>query len=145
VLELTGELRVVDHFGVAVLAGYGQATAEDELGDDFTFDIYEIGAQANWYLLEPFRSLHLGVELDYMKITTDELRNNTLRGVGVGLAVGPLVGYKVMSRGGFTFNVQGGVQYVAVSAEVSDSAGETDSASDSDFILLLNLGLGWSF
>ena len=143
-IELTGELRVVDHFGVAVLAGYGQSTAEDSLGEEFSYDIYEVGAQASWYLLKPFRGLHLGLEFDYMHVPTDEWGNANRTAVIDVLAVGPLVGYKVVSRGGFTCNIQAGVQYAAAAVEERDSSGDTDSTNDSELGLLLNLGLGWS-
>jgi hypothetical protein len=66
-------------------------------------------------------------------------------GVGEGFAVGPLVGYKLVTSGGFTFLAQGGIEYVAVRAEASNTSGSSASKSDSRLIPLLNLNLGWSF
>jgi hypothetical protein len=60
-------------------------------------------------------------------------------------AVGPLIGYKLITSAGFTFFVQGGFQYVFVHAEASDDQGQSAQADASDFIPLLNLNVGWSF
>ena len=59
-------------------------------------------------------------------------------------AKGPDIGYKLITSGGFTFVVQGGIQYVAARAEAHDST-RSEEESDSDWIPLLNLNLGWSF
>jgi hypothetical protein len=140
VLELTGEVRVVNHFGVAAIGGYGSLTVEGE-----RFKVWELGGQLLAYPMNPFHGLHLGAELLYVKVDANDLQSGTVRGSGNGLAVGPLVGYKVLTGGGFTFVVQGGVQYIAARAEASDSAGNSAEADDQKFIALLNLNLGYSF
>ncbi len=140
VFELTGEVRVVNHFGVAAIGGYGSLTVEGE-----RFKVWEVGGQLLAYPMNPFHGLHLGAELLYVKVDADDLQSGTVRGSGNGLAVGPLVGYKVLTAGGFTFVAQGGVQYIAARAEASDSAGNSSQADDQKFIALLNLNLGYSF
>jgi hypothetical protein len=98
-----------------------------------------------WYPLEAFRSLQLGAEILYIKVETEEQTEQaTLTGVGDGVGVGPLIGYKLVTSGGFTFLAQGGVEYVVLRAEASDG---TNSASEEEdrFIPLLNLNLGWTF
>jgi hypothetical protein len=149
ILELEGEFKVADHVGAALIGGYGElsVTTNDANGQpvETQFSAFEIGAQLNIYPSKPFKGLDIGVEIMYLKIDTDSIMKTQFSGIGVGLAVGPLIGYKVMTSGGFTFVVQGGVQYLAVSAEVKDPNGATASESESKFLPNLNLNLGWSF
>jgi len=56
-----------------------------------------------------------------------------------------MIGYKVLTRGGFTFVVQGGAQYVAIEAEANDTVGNASQKDDSRWIPLINLNLGYSF
>ena len=65
-------------------------------------------------------------------------------GAGDGLSIGPFVGYKWISRGGFTFDGQGGLAYLAVKARASDGA-TSSTASDNRIYPLLNVNVGWSF
>jgi hypothetical protein len=64
---------------------------------------------------------------------------------GEGLAVGPMVGYKLITSGGFTFVVQGGAEYVAIAAQANDTNGNSAQDSEKRWIPLLNLNIGWSF
>lgn len=140
------EVRVVDGFGIAVLGGYGQVSAEDSFGETYEFDAYELGGQLAWYPLEAFRSLAVGAELLYVNVQTEESDANVdVTGIGEGFAIGPFVGYKLVTTGGFTFLVQGGVQYLAIQAEASNSAGQSESDEESRVIPMLNLNLGWTF
>jgi hypothetical protein len=139
------ELRAVDGFGVALLAGYGRVSTDDRFGDSHDFTAYELGGQLIWYPLEPFQSLQVGAEILYVKVESDELANATVTGVGDGVAVGPLIGYKLITSVGFTFLVQGGVQYVAIRAEAESDGGLQAEDEQKKFIPLLNLNLGWSF
>jgi hypothetical protein len=66
-------------------------------------------------------------------------------GAAGGVAVGPLIGYKLITRQGFTFFVPGGAEYVFAHAEASDQNGNSGTASKAEVIPLLNLNLGWSF
>lgn len=143
VLELTGEVRLTDHFGLAGIFGYGSIEASDGL-ETHRFKVLEAGGQLSGYVLAPFDSLHFGLELLYVNVSGDN-RTGTVSGVGEGVAVGPFVGYKLITSGGFTFVAQGGVQYMAVRAEAKDTAGNTDSAEQKSVIALLNLNIGWSF
>lgn len=145
IFELTAEARVVDHFGLAVLGGFGSVTAENNAGESEKFSAYEVGGQALWYPMKPFHGLHLGAEALYLKIASDDMNDGQVRGTGTGLAVGPLVGYKVLTSGGFTFVAQGGVEYVAIQAEANDKAGNSAQEDESRWIPLLNLNLGFSF
>ena len=139
------ELRVVDGFGIAVLGRYGTISVDDSLGESHRFTAYELGGQLSWYPLDAFRSLAVGAEDLYVKVETEPNSAATVTGVGDGVAMGPFIGYKLVTRGGFTFLAQGGVQYIAIRAEAEDSSGNTESDEDSRVIPLLNLNIGWSF
>jgi hypothetical protein len=146
VAELTLELRAGDFLGVALIGGYGKVPVETSLGDTVRFTAYEVGGQVVVYPLQPFKSLQLGVEAIYLRVESDESTSGGVTGIGIGFAVGPLVGYKLITSGGFTFFVQGGFEYIAVRGEAEDSSsGQSASDEDSRVIPLLNLNLGWSF
>jgi hypothetical protein len=143
VFELMAEVRVADHFGVAVLGGAGRMSAT--VGDEVvSFSVQELGGQFIGYPLDAFDGLMLGAELLYARVEGD-VDGGNVKGIGAGLAAGPLLGYKYLSSGGFTLFIQGGFEYVLLTAESSDGSGTTASAEDSRFIPLLNFNLGWSF
>jgi hypothetical protein len=97
------------------------------------------------YPLKDFKSLQLGAEVLWVRVSGDNLGDTEITGVADGVGIGPFVGYKVLTRAGFTFAVQGGFQYIAIRADASDNVGNTESAETQDVILLLNANLGWSF
>jgi hypothetical protein len=145
--ELTVEARVGEYCGIALLGGFGSATLdfEDE-EEDISATLWNVGAQVVAYPLEPFESLQLGVELQYAHASVDgQLNGRRVSGIGSGLAVGPLVGYKLAIDVGFTFFVQGGVAFIAVKADAEDDTGETASTDEKRVLPNLNLNLGWSF
>jgi len=59
---------------------------------------------------------------------------------GVAVAIGPFLGYKVMTDAGFTFDTQLGFEHVSVQADSQSS-----TAMEKTMIVLLNLNIGWSF
>jgi hypothetical protein len=146
VVEVEVEVRIVDALGIGVIGGIGEVPVEDELGNRERFSAYVLGGQIVAYPLEPFESLQLGAELLYVKVETDTLSSSgSVTGVGEGLAVGPLIGYKLITNGGFTLFVQGGVEYVAIRAEAQSTSGASAREEESRVIPLLNFNLGWSF
>jgi hypothetical protein len=133
VVELTGEARVHDKVGVAVVGGAGKYT-DDSVNISAT--VYELGAQVRFYLLGDFRQgLKLGAELLYLHLNATDVV-----ATGEGLAIGPFVGYKIIVDAGFTFEAQLGFEHVSAQAQSGGSA-----ASEKDYIPLLNLNIGWSF
>jgi len=146
ILEVTAEVRVVDHLGIAALGGYGTVSAETTTSaSSQRFDAYELGGQLIWYPSHEFDGLEVGAEFLYVNVSADNIDQSTVSGVGVGWALGPMVGYKLVTDGGFTFVAQGGLQHVQLSAQASDNSGASSSAEDSKWIPLLNLNIGWSF
>ena len=147
IFELQIEGRVVPHFGVAVIGGIGSITTEATVSglDEQKFSAYELGTQLIGYPLRPFESLQLGAELMWIHVGTETFQGTEIKANAGGVAIGPLIGYKLLTQVGFTFFVQGGFQYVAVKADASDDAGNSATAKQSSFVPLLNLNLGWSF
>jgi hypothetical protein len=143
-LELQAEVRLGAAFGVAVFGGIGRTTLDGGPFDDEELTVYELGANATLYPIETFESLQLAAELKWVKVGSDELGSEDIDAVATGLAVGPLLGYKLITDAGFTFLVQGGVAYVVMEGE-SESDDSFDEESDETWVPLLNLKLGWSF
>jgi hypothetical protein len=149
-LELQAELRLGSFIGLTAFGGVGRVTVEvpdsydPRETDDETLTLYEAGAVLSFYPLEPFESLTLGAELDWVHLSSDDIGDENIRGVATGLSVGPVLGYKHISASGFTVVVQGGVARIAVHAEASDEV-DTEEDDDEQWVPILNLNLGWSF
>jgi len=145
IAELTIEVKAADLVGIALVGGVGTVSAVTFSDQDLTFMAYEFGVQGVVYPIEPFESLQLGAELLYLQVSVeDEIGNQQVEGLGAGLAVGPLVGYKLLTSIGFTFFVQGGVSFVAIRAEAENDLGESATEDESRVLPLLNLNVGWS-
>jgi hypothetical protein len=133
-VELTGEARLHDKIGVAVIGGGGKAT--DRNGSGITATVYEVGGPVRAYVIGDFRhGMQVGGEVLYL-----HLADSRISATGEGLAIGPFVGYKLTIDAGFTFDAQLGVEHLSLQAHNA-----TDSASNKTFIPLLNLNVGWSF
>lgn len=140
VVEGQVELAVGDSLSLAAIGGFGEVTLEDSTGrDQLSASVTEAGGQVVYYPLERFESLQVGLEVLYVRVEVDD-PDARVTGLGRGLAAGPFAGYKLITDGGFTFFVQGGVEYVAVQAE-----SEGEAAESSRWLPLLNVNLGWSF
>lgn len=147
VVELQGEVKLHRQIGVALIGGYGSVKATSSIGENPRFTVWEVGGQFVGYPVGHFdHGMQLGVELLYAGVSTDEKSGSvSVAGAANGLAVGPVVGYKLATKVGFSFNVQGGAEYVAMRAQASSNNGQTASARDSAIIPVLNLNVGWSF
>jgi hypothetical protein len=134
IVEAMVEFQPAPHFGVAVLGALGRVTDKNT---DLSGTAMEIGGQVVYYPMHRFRGLHVGAEVLYVNISDIDLDSSA---TGEGLAVGPLVGYKVLTRSGFTFLAQGGAQVAVIRAETTNQM-----ASERKVFPLVNLNLGWSF
>jgi hypothetical protein len=143
--EATAEVRAVDHFGISAIGGFGSVPISYSDGTGDRLSAYELGGQLVVYPWNDFDGVQFGVELLYLHLSGENLSNADVKAAGEGLAVGPLVGYKLVTLAGFTFFAQGGFEYIAARAETNDTSGNSSSASDSRLIPLLNLNIGWSF
>ncbi len=141
VVELTAEVRLHRKIGIAAIGGYGQITSGGS-----KFSVWEAGGQFVGYPIGHFdHGMQLGLEALYAGISGAESAGSArITATGNGLAMGPFVGYKLATKVGFSFNVQGGVEYLVASADARSSSASA-SASQSSFIPLLNINVGWSF
>jgi len=134
VVELTGEARVHDKVGVALIGGAGKYTDPNISGISAT--VYEAGGQVRVYVIGDFRhGMEVGGEVLYVHLNDDRVALS-----GEGLAVGPFLGYKIMIDAGFTFDAQVGFEHISAQASTG-----TSTANDRSIIPLLNLNVGWSF
>lgn len=148
--KLTGEVSVVRHLGLAVIGGIGQTSFDLQASDGTksTFDAatYLLGTQIIGYPARSFDGIEVGAQLQYVYVDGQgKVGETSFAGIGSGFAVGPFLGYKWITRVGFTALAQAGVQFLAVSGNAKDEAGNTGNASDNRIGPLLNLDLGWSF
>ena len=136
--ELMVEYNLNNKLGLAGILGVGQVTVEDAFGSDVTGDVFELGAQGNYYLWGDFRKgLHVGAEVMYLNA---KMEQNSVKATGAGLSASAYVGYKHTFSFGLALILQLGYGATVVSAE---SEGESDS--DSDGLFLINLNIGWTF
>lgn len=134
VVELTAEVRITDEVAGAVILGAGSVQPEDS---DERASVFELGFQGRYYVYGKRRHrAQVGAEVLFIK---GESESGFATAEGV--AIGPFVGYKFTAAVGFTFDFQLGVQRIGIGAE--NDAGQT--ASERDWIPLINLNLGWSF
>jgi hypothetical protein len=155
----TVEVRPTDHLGLAVFGGFGSdsisvpSSTEISANGDFAVrpaysvrvSFQEIGGQVVAYPLQEFDSLEVGLQLLYLHLSGD-FPQSSASGAGAGTALGPFVGYKLITSGGFTLVVQGGAQYLWVNASATNTTdGTTSTASDHRVLPMLNFTLGWSF
>jgi hypothetical protein len=147
IVELQVEVMVTPHLGVAAIGGFGsiEANSNDPALDDERFSAYELGLQLVGYPLQDFSSLQLGGELLWIHVSTENFDGREIRASAGGVAIGPFIGYKLLTDVGFTLAVQGGFQYVALRAEASNDAGDSAEDEQKTLIGLLNVNLGWSF
>lgn len=146
VVELTLEARVADRVGLALIGAVGQMSTTSSGGTRHDFSAYELGTSFRYYAVGDFNSgMQLGAELLWVHVTLDSSTSGSdVSGVGAGVAMGPMIGYKYTADVGFTFDGQLGFQWIALTAKAS-SGGDTMSAEQKRLIPLLNVNVGWSF
>ena len=134
IVELTGELQVIDDVGVGIIGGWGQY-------DDNT-TIWELGMKGRYYLLGDFKTgLQLGGELLYIGANSSD---SGVSATASGPSIGPFVGGKWTADFGLTLELQIGAQYFAVQGRGTDGT-NTATSEESGFGPLINLNVGWSF
>ncbi len=138
-MEITAEYRVSPMIGVALIGGFGKV--KDTVSDTGV-TIWELGAQANAYVLGDFRhGLHFGAEVIYIGASAS---SGKVEATASGLAAGGYVGYKWAASIGFTFVFQLGYQVAGIGATATDGT-DTESRKESQKGPLANLNVGWSF
>jgi hypothetical protein len=139
VIQVTAEGRLHRQFGIAGIGGIGSIKSGGDL-----FTVWELGGQFVGYPVGHFdHGMQLGMQALYAGVSGSD-PTRTVSGVGSGFDVGAFVGYKLATKIGFSFNVQGGAQYVVAHASASSGTAST-SVTQSTFLPLVNLNVGWSF
>jgi hypothetical protein len=143
-VELSAEVRLHERIGVAAIGGYGSVRPKDS---STRFDVWEVGGQLVGYPVGHFdHGMQLGIEALYAGVSGDDKSGNTrIAATASGFASGPFVGYKLATRSGFSFNLQGGISYLLVQAEASSSTGQSATADQTRVLPIVNANLGWSF
>ena len=149
IFELTAEVRAAPHLGAGLVVGTGRMatdTTDAATGREETVvaTAQEWGGFVAFYPSKPFRGIHLGAELLYTRVDADELNGVAAKSAN-GLAMGPFVGYKLMTKIGFTAVAQVGGQYVSARSEERSSAGTIEEKAGTEWAPLMNFNLGWSF
>jgi len=143
VVEVMGEFKVQDWFGLAAILGGGSIQGTGTIADE-RLTVFELGAQALFYPVGDFdHGMQLGLEALFIHIS-GTFDSGALTGTGSGLAVGPLIGYKFAASWGLTVDIQGGYQIAGIAASASDGT-TTESDSTVEGVVLLNINAGWSF
>lgn len=121
--ELTGELRIGDKFAVAAAVGAGAFP-------DGSGDIVVLGGQVVYYAVGSFNhGMQLGPHV--LLETSSDRRSGTVE-TADSVYAGAFVGYKLVTRVGFTVNAQ-----VSVLA--------SEGSYGVELVPLPNLKLGWTF
>ena len=143
IIELTYESTLGASLGAPVSFALIGGVGTIQVGD-VPVSVWELGLQLRGYLNDPFEGLHYGVELIQLGISAEN--GAGVSGSGAGLVVGPFLGWKAILDSGLTFELQGGYQALFASVEASDSeSGQSEEASGTEGVLLLNINVGWSF
>ncbi len=149
IVEVAGEIAVNEKVGVAGIVGIGSiplttktTTITGTTTETQRLSAWEVGGHVNYYVVGSFEhGMQLGLEVIYLNLAASSTSYRSAASAA-GLAIGPYVGYKVITGVGFTFEANLGAQYLTASAASSDG---TDTASATKWIPLLNLNVGWSF
>jgi hypothetical protein len=127
ILQVTGELRLADKVGVALVLARGAVTEENGY-----VAVWEVSGQGRYYLLGTFiHGLNTGVEVG---VIGDGGKLDSPMDAYAGVHAGAFLGYKLATNIGFTLDAQLGDQYVYTVSKPRDSCWQP----------IMNLKLGWS-
>jgi hypothetical protein len=147
--EFTGEYRFHERFGVSVMAGAGRRKVTSPAGFGTSIAVHgnelEGGIQARYYAVRRGgHALHFGAEFMYERIKFDEpLPPGIFAAAAGGGTLGPFIGYKLVTRVGFTFEAQMGARYLVMDPRVTGEAALVQI--ESSWGPVLHLNVGWSF
>jgi hypothetical protein len=88
--------------------------------------------------------MQVGVEALYMHAAIDGaaiLGSGSVGGLAAGFSIGPVLGWKFVTRGGFTVNSQIGIGFRAAKQATDPNAPKDDTSA----VLLGSLAIGWTF
>ena len=149
IVQFGVEAAVADEFGVLVFGGSGKALVD---GTDGLYtgpdkaSVWEVGGELRYYATGEFGfgGMHVGLEALFMHATIDGpaiLAGGAVGGLAAGFTVGPNLGWKLVTRGGFTVDSSIGVGLRAVKQTTDANAPKDDTSA----VLLTSLAIGWTF
>jgi hypothetical protein len=150
IVQIGVEARVADEVGVMIFGGGGSAPV-DFVSPPYTgpskVSVWEVGGQLLYYATGDFGDggMQVGVEALFMHAALEgasALGTGSIGGLAAGFTVGPLIGWKFVTRGGFTVDSQIGVGFRATKQTTGDPAAPSD---DRSAVLLGSLAIGWTF
>jgi hypothetical protein len=128
--ELTAEARVAESAGLALVGGFGRVPISNA-GSGARY--WDLGGQFRYYVSGTFADggLFVGTEVMYLHAPKDV----DATAAGANLTASAMVGWKLVTRVGFTIDSAFGVSALLVKQH-----------SDAEPLQLLgNLGVGWTF
>lgn len=150
IFQLHVDVRLSDDFGVGLIGGTGKAKVDYvAIGNEAApppASLWQIGAKAVYFAQGDFEGgLHVGVEALYTHAKLEgrtALGTASVGGLAAGLIVGPVIGWKLVTKAGFTFDSSIGVGMIAQKQKSSDPEAPTD---DRSAVLISHLLIGWTF
>jgi len=139
-VAVAAEVRFSDEVSASLFGGYG--TVRVNVGDERTKrSAYQVGAQLHYYVSGAFDlgGVHVGAEAILVHVSDSSAQVSTTA-IVPGVTVGPFVGFKLVTRSGFTFDSQ-----VGIGLAVAHTSGAARADEDQQVSLLGNLAAGWTF
>ena len=150
IFQMHVDVRIGEDFGIGLIGGYGKAkldyiAAANEAGPP-PAPLWQVGAKAVYYAQGDFEGgLHVGAEVLFTHAKLEgrtALGTASIGGLAAGLIAGPVIGWKLVTKAGFTFDSSIGVGMIAAKQKSSDPDAPTD---DRSAVLISHLLIGWSF
>ena len=136
---VAAEVRLHDRASVTASFGYGTAQVAKVDGNGRAPAV-QAGFAAQWYVGGTFEDggIHLGAAALYTHVGDATMRLRTSL-VQPGFLAGPLIGFKYVVGGGFTFDSQLGIGFAF------GSGGAPPVEEDKPTALIGDVGIGWTF
>jgi hypothetical protein len=149
IVQIGAEVRATDEISIVVFGGSGKAPV---LGSDVIYtgpdkvNVWEVGGEFRYYATGDFSygGMHVGAEALFMHASIDGpaiLAGGAVGGLAAGFTVGPNLGWKFVTRGGFTVDSSIGIGFRAAKQSTDPNAPKDDNSA----VLLGSLAIGWTF
>ncbi len=135
VVEINVEANVAPQVGVAGILGVGRVSQDNP---PLTATVVEGGLQGMYYFFRPFSGLHAGVEAIYLHLGNVDIDSSA---TAAWLAAGPFLGWKFLTKIGFTAVIQAGAEFALVHADANGGTAKRRAVYP---LLNLNFGYGRS-
>lgn len=142
------EVAVAPEFSVGAFGAFGSPkvdTSATYTGSDRA-STWQVGAKGIYYAQGNMDGgIQVGALAVYTHANLDPgaaLGTSGATGLGAGFAAGPLLGWKFVTRGGFTIDSEIGIGIFVAKQKASDDTAPKD---DRAALLLANLLVGWTF